>query len=83
VHHGCRVFVKQHEGVVGCDPAPRDQHHEQLTLRVTGLRDAIVTFLPPAGASVTMASGGQTWRHPEGGDRITQEKVGGELLIRW
>jgi len=83
MRHECRVFVRQGNGVVGCDPAPRDEHHHTLTLRVTGLDNATVTFLPPAGAGVTFESAAGTTRFAAGGSRIVQSGLSGELVIRW
>ena len=83
MHHECRVFVRQAGGVVGCDTGPRDEHHRELTLRVTGLEDATVTFLPPSGFDVTLVNGDRMTRHPAGIVRVTESRLSGELLIRW
>ena len=39
MRHECRVFVQQDHGVVGCDPAPRDPYHRELTPSVSELQD--------------------------------------------
>jgi hypothetical protein len=83
MHHECRVFVQQASGVIGCDTRARDEHHQELTLRVTGLDDATVVFLPPPGMRATFENGGQKTHYDAGTTRVAQSGLSGELLIRW
>ncbi len=83
MRYECRVFVQQDHGVVGCDPAPRDPHHRELTLCVSGLQDATVVFLPPRGRAATFESRGQTIHFEAGQSHVMQSGLSGELLIRW
>jgi len=83
MRYECRVFVQQDHGVVGCDPAPRDPHHRELTLCVSGLQDATVVFLPPRGRAATFESRGQTIHFEAGESHVMQSGLSGELLIRW
>lgn len=84
MHYECRVFVQQKSGVIGCDPGARDEHHQVLTLRLTGLQDATVVFLPPAGLAVTFENTdlGKTHFDP-GTTQVAQSGLSGELLIKW
>jgi hypothetical protein len=83
MHHECRVFVQQESGVIGCDPGARDEHHQQLTLKITGLQDATVVFLPLRGMAVTFESGDKKTYFDAGEVRVAQSGLSGELLIRW
>ena len=83
LHYECRVFVRQETGVIGCDPGARDEHHRELTLKITGLQDATVVFLPPEGAGVTFESAGKKTHYNAGETRVEQSGLSGELLIRW
>jgi hypothetical protein len=83
MRHECRLFVQQESGVVGCDTRARDEHHHELTLRVTGLQEATVTFLPPRGRAVTFEHSGGARRFEMGVSCVTQSGLSGELLIRW
>lgn len=83
MHHACRVFVQQESGVVGCHPGARDEHHRELTLKVSGLQDAIVVFLPPDGMAVTFESAGGTIRFAAGKARVAQSGLSGDVLIKW
>ena len=83
MRYECRLFVRQENGVVGCDTRARDEHHHELTLRVTGLQEATVTFLPSRGRAVTFEHSGGARRFEAGASRATQSGLSGELLIRW
>jgi hypothetical protein len=83
MHHECRVFVDQERGVVGCDTGARDPNYSTLTLRLTGLEDATVTFLAPEGAPVTFESEAGTVCFAPDGARVVQSGLSGELRIRW
>jgi hypothetical protein len=83
MHHECRVFVDQERGVIGCDPRARDPGHQTLMLRLTGLEDATVTFLPPKGVSVSFESETGTVRFDPDAARCVQSRLSGELRIRW
>jgi hypothetical protein len=83
MHHTCRVFVQQESGIVGCHPGARDEHHRELTLRVSGLQDAAVVFLPPAGMAVTFEHAGGEVRFDPGEARVTASGLSGDLVIRW
>lgn len=83
MHQECRVFVRQRRGVVGCDPRARNEHHRVLTLRITGLVDATVTFLPPPGMAVTFEHAGRQTRFSPSETSVSQSGLSGELLIHW
>ncbi|TFG69965.1 MAG: hypothetical protein E4H27_06550 [Anaerolineales bacterium] len=83
LHYECRVFVRQETGVIGCDPGARDEHHRELTLKITGLQDATVVFLPPEGAGVTFESAGKKSHYNAGETRVEQSGLSGKLLIHW
>jgi hypothetical protein len=78
----CRVFVQQAAGIVGCTTGPRDEHHTELTLKITGLQDATVTFLPPQGVPVTFEHDGAQRRFVAP-TQVAQAGLSGELVIRW
>lgn len=83
LHHECRVFVRQETGVIGCDTGARDEHHRELTLKITGLQDATVVFLPPEGMVVTFESAGKKTHYNACETRVEQSGLSGVLLIRW
>jgi hypothetical protein len=83
MRYECRTFVQQSEGVIGCDPRARDENHMELTLRLTGLKDAVVVFLPPEGFPVTFENNGNTTHFDAGKAKLTVSNLSGELLIRW
>lgn len=83
MHQECRVLVRQASGVIGCDTGARVPGYGELTLRVTGLQDATVTFLPPPDAAVTFECQGHTTRFSAGERRVRQSGLCGDLLIRW
>jgi hypothetical protein len=83
MHHECRVFVQQASGVVGCDPQARDENHYELTLHITGLLEASVTFYPPTNFSVTFEYENHRHTFTKGKQRITVADISGNLNIYW
>jgi hypothetical protein len=83
MRYECRVFVQQGEGVIGCDPRARDENHKELTLRLTGLKDAVVVFHPPERHRVTFENEGNITHFDPGETKLTTPNLSGELLIRW
>lgn len=83
MHYECRIFVQQKSGVVGCDTRARDEHHQELTLRIIGLQEAGVTFYPPHNLPVTCEYGGHRHRFDGGNRSITLSGISGNLSIYW
>jgi hypothetical protein len=83
MRYECRVFVKQNEGIIGCDQRARDEFHRQLTLKLTGLVDASVVFYPPDAHTVTFEYGKGSTKFAPGQKQIAMHDITGELIIRW
>ncbi|MBN1878256.1 MAG: hypothetical protein JXA33_28815 [Anaerolineae bacterium] len=83
MRYECRVFVQQESGIIGCDPRARDEHHRELTLKITGLKDATVIFLPPGKMAVTFEHQGKKTHFDAGARRVSESNLTGELLIHW
>jgi hypothetical protein len=83
IRYECRIFVQQNEGIIGCDTRARDEHHKELSLHITGLEDASVTFLPPKGFPVTFEYDNRKTYFDAGKSNITMDNLSGHVWIRW
>ena len=78
-----RVFVQQDEGVIGCDTRARTETVTELSLLVTGLENATVTFFPPPGVAVRFETSDRVTEHDPDQAVITEAGLSGDIWIRW
>ena len=94
-HKECRVFVVQKEGFVACAEHIAIEMSQRRNLLLSGLRNAIVRFLPEAGGADQVRFQhnpqhpflGGDWLTPErltdaDGDRLELHGVTGTLMIQ-
>ena len=94
--HECRVLVQQQNGVVGCSEHVSFHDTVKRRLLVTGLKNAVMTFLPEPGFEEnTTFQIDAPWPYINGqyqalkhsandlGKIITAQNITGNLLISW